>query len=396
MAYIDAFDIARLPRILFGDGRIKDLVSQIKVYGNNVLIITGAKSFQATSHWQTLQQDLQTHHIRWEHITVSGEPSPRLVDQTVQNYQTHNIEVVVGIGGGSVLDAAKAIAGLLPHGNSVMDHLEGVGKNLPYQGLSTPFIAVPTTAGTGSEATKNAVLSERGEKGFKKSFRHDALVPQVAIVDPDLLVSCPRDLLAADGMDAFTQLLEAYVSIKANPLTDALAFSGMTAFNEGFFLVWNNQFLADGYSQLAYASLLSGICLAQTGLGSVHGLASPLGAFFPCPHGVVCGTLVAEATAINIEALQARSSEDIALIKYAQIGRLLADNETLSQKSALSLLVETLRTWTTQLKLPRLSAFGVQTDDIDTIVANSRGGSMKTNPIVLTDDELRELVRRRL
>jgi alcohol dehydrogenase len=240
------------------------------------------------------------------------------------------------------------------------------------------------------------VLSERGDNGFKKSFRHDALVPQVAIVDPDLLVSCPRDLLAADGMDAFTQLLEAYVSIKANPLTDALAFSGMTAFNEGFFLVWNNQFLADGYSQLAYASLLSGICLAQTGLGSVHGLASPLGAFFPCPHGVVCGTLVAEATAINIEALQARSSEDIALIKYAQIGRLLADNETLSQKSALSLLVETLRTWTTQLKLPRLSAYGIQTDDIDTIVANSRGGSMKTNPIVLTDDELRELVRRRL
>lgn len=396
MAFIDAFEIARLPRILFGEGRIVELVAQIKIYGNRALLVTGAKSFQATAHWQTLQQDLQTHHIHWEHVTVTDEPSPTLVDQAVQNYKNQFIEVVVGIGGGSVLDAAKAIAGLLPHGNSVMDYLEGVGKNLPYRGPATPFIAVPTTAGTGSEATKNAVLSERGKNGFKKSFRHESLVPQVAIVDPALLASCPRDLLAADGMDAFTQLLESYVSSQANPLTSALAFSGMTAFKEGFFAVWDNRDAAVGRTQLAYASLLSGICLAQTGLGSVHGLASPLGAFFPCPHGVVCGTLVAEATAINIDALSARIPESVALLKYAQVGRLLVNETTFSQKSALSALVETLRVWTTRLELPLLRVYGMQIDDIDSVVANSRGGSMKTNPIVLTDEELRELVRRRL
>jgi len=227
---------------------------------------------------------------------------PYKVDEAVKNYRHTGIELIVGIGGGSVLDAAKAIAGLLPYGNSVMDHLEGVGKGIEYQGPAMPFIAVPTTAGTGSEATKNAVLSRIGADGFKKSFRHDTLVPQVAIVDPDLLASCSAEIIAANGMDAFTQLLESYVSINANPITDALAISGITAFREGFFSVWENTDTAkSGRSQLAYAALLSGINLAQTGLGSVHGLASPLGAFFPMPHGVVCGTLVAEATAINIK-----------------------------------------------------------------------------------------------
>jgi alcohol dehydrogenase class IV len=302
-----------------------------------------------------------------------------------------------------VLDAAKAIAGLLPYGNSVMDHLEGVGNNIPYQGPATPFIAVPTTAGTGSEATKNAVLSQWGEQGFKKSFRHDSLAPQVAIVDPTLLASCPASLIAANGMDAFTQLLESYVSSHTNPLTDALALSGIAAFREGFFSAWENRAdAAIGRTQLAYASLLSGITLAQTGLGSVHGLASPLGAFFPCPHGVVCGTLVAEATAINIQALQHRQPDSIALTKYAQVSLLLTGRPVemvFSQATQLSLLenlVILLRQWTEQLALPKLSQYGMQSHQIEKVVAHCRGGSMKTNPIVLTDAEIAELLRWRL
>ena len=161
-----------------------------------------------------------------------------LVDQAVSRFRGEAVDVVIAIGGGSVLDAAKAIAGLLPHGNSVMDHLEGVGKNIPYHGPSTPFIAVPTTAGTGSEATKNSVLSVQGPDGFKKSFRDECLIPEYAVIDPDLLASCPRELVAADGMDAFTQLLESYVSLKANPFIDALAWSGMSAVKEGFFAAW--------------------------------------------------------------------------------------------------------------------------------------------------------------
>ncbi len=384
MTHIAPFNIARLPRILFGEGRVMDIPTQVAAFGKRVLIITGAQSFRATAHWQTLQQGLREQAITWETFTVQGEPSPDMVDEAVKDYRKSGIEIVLGIGGGSVLDAAKAIAGLLPHGNSVMDHLEGVGKGIPYQGPSTPFIAVPTTAGTGSEATKNAVLSQQNaETGFKKSFRHDCLVPQVAIVDPNLLASCPPDLLAANGMDAFTQLLESYVSTNANPLTDALALSGMTAFRDGFF--------AGGRSQLAYAALLSGITLAQAGLGSVHGLASPLGAFFPCPHGVVCGTLLAEATDINILALRERDPNSIALTKYANVGALL-----LNRPSVCTSLVDTLRNWTQRLALPKLSVYGMQPSDLDKVVANCRGSSMKTNPIVLTDAEIRELLLRRL
>ncbi|OQW94209.1 MAG: alcohol dehydrogenase [Beggiatoa sp. IS2] len=399
------FAIARLPRLIFGEGSLTQLSAQVASYGHRALVITGACSFQTTPHWTKLQQQLREQQIEWETFSVQYEPSPDLVDTAVQQYRHQNIEVVVGIGGGSVLDAAKAIAGLLPYGNSVMDHLEGIGKNIPYQGPATPFIAVPTTAGTGSEATKNAVLSQLGEQGFKKSFRHDALVSQVAIVDPTLLASCPAPLIAANGMDAFTQLLESYVSINANPLTDALALSGITAFRDGFFPVWEGQEsdkVAIGRTQLAYASLLSGITLAQTGLGSVHGLASPLGAFFPCPHGVVCGTLVAEATAINIQALQQRQPNNIALTKYAQIGLLLTHrsieivlSET-EQQTLLDHLVMLLRQWTEQLALPKLSQYGMQSTQIDKVVAHCRGGSMKTNPLILTDAEIAELLYRRL
>ena len=398
--FITPFSIARLPRILFGEGRIAEIPAQVINFGKRVLIIMGAQSFRATTHWQALQQGLLEQGITWETFRVSGEPSPDTIDQAVKNYQDSRIEVVLGIGGGSVLDAAKAIAGLLPYGNSVMDHLEGVGKGVIYKGPAIPFIAVPTTAGTGSEATKNAVLSrQKTEGGFKKSFRHDSLVPQVAIVDPTLLASCPPEQLAANGMDAFTQLLESYVSSNANPLTDALAISGMTAFRDGFFAAWANKdeiAARAGRSQLAYAALLSGITLAQTGLGSVHGLASPLGAYFPCPHGVVCGTLVAEATDINITALRERTPNATTLSKYANVGTLLANRPFETEEKALNTVVDLLRNWIKQLALPKLSTYGMQATDLDKVIVNCRGGSMKTNPIVLTDSELRELLQRRL
>ena len=222
-----AFDIARLPHIVFGGGRIAELPGHIATHGRRALFVLGRRSFHNTPTWAKLQEDLRSGGIDWEETTVGGEPSPELVDAEVAAHKNDNIDVVVGLGGGSVLDAAKAIAGLLRPGNSVMDHLEGVGRGVPYCGPAVPLIAVPTTAGTGSEATKNAVLSMRGADGFKKSFRDDQLVARVALVDPELLVSCPPELIAANGMDAFTQLLESYVSTRANPMTDALALSGM-------------------------------------------------------------------------------------------------------------------------------------------------------------------------
>lgn len=394
---IEAFSLARLPRIEFGAGRIGLLPELVAGYGGRVLLITGAQAFRATPAWERLLDGLRKRDLTWEHMQVSGEPSPQLVDDAVARFRDGNHDVVVGIGGGSVLDAAKAIAGLLRIGDPVMDYLEGVGPQKPYRGPATPFIAVPTTAGTGSEATKNAVLSRQGADGFKKSFRDERLVPEYAVVDPDLLASCPPDLIAANGMDALTQLIESYVSLRANTFTDALAISGLRAARDGL-LPWyegtGDQTAAR--SRMAYAALISGITLAQVGLGSVHGLASPMGAFFPIPHGVVCGTLVASATRANVEALQARDPAGPALAKYARLAEILCERRIREPAAARAALIDLLEDWTERLRLPRLAQYGVTENDFPRIVAHSRGSSMKTNPVVLTDDEITRILAERI
>ena len=394
---IPDFHLSRIPRVYFGRGVRSQLIEIILGYGRQALFVTGGQHFACSPHWADLQGLLRAANIEYKIVSVATEPSPELVDSAVQRFRGCGIDVVVGLGGGSALDAAKAIAGLLKPGNSIMEHLEGVGPERPYSGPTTPFIAIPTTAGTGSEATKNAVLSVNGSNGFKKSFRDDKLVAEVALVDPELIASCPQHVIAANGMDAFTQLLESYVSSKANRFTDALAWSGMKAVRDSL-LVWYREGLSASEAQtgMAYAALLSGITLTQVGLGSVHGLASPLGAFFQIPHGVVCGTLVAAATAMNIRALKVRDPDSKALLKYAQAGRMITHDIHLSAEEALTRLVEMLEQWTDAMQLPRLSKYDVTREDVPKIVANSRGSSMKTNPIVLTDEEIGEILLNRL
>ena len=392
---ITHFSISRLPRIEFGSGTLAKLPAIARGYGVRTLLVTGAGSLQNSPFWSTVTDGLRTQGMSWLHLAIPGEPSPQMVDEAVRSLRTESIDGVIGIGGGSALDAAKAIAGLLIPGNSVMDHLEGVGPELPYIGPATPFIAVPTTAGTGSEATKNAVLSVRGNNGFKKSFRDDKLVAEYALVDPDLLATCPPAVIAANGMDALTQLLESYVSSRAAPMTDSLAWGGMKAARDGLLAVYADAGNAAARERMAYAALVSGITLAQVGLGSVHGLAAPLGAFFPIPHGVACGTLVATATRVNIEAMRARQPDHPALEKYAQVGRLLSKQGQLNRDAAHSVLVDTLDAWTRELKLPTLAHFGVTQADIPRIVAHSRGSSMKTNPIQLDDSEIAAIVAAR-
>ncbi len=397
MIPIAPFVTARLPRILFGAGSIGTVPAEALAFGNRALIVTGARSFRAGPHWEPLREGLARAGIAWQDLAIVGEPSPETIDAAVDRFRGLGITVVIGIGGGSTLDAAKAIAGLLPHQHSVLEHLEGIGPEHPYPGPSLPLIAVPTTAGTGSEATKNAVLSRIGRDGFKKSFRDEALIARTAIVDPDLLASCPQEIIAANGMDAFTQLLESYTSTKANVLTDALAWSGLQAFAESFFPAWvGDDGAAAGRSGLAYAALISGICLAQTGLGAVHGLASPLGAYFPIPHGVCCGTLVAAATDVNIRALQDRQPDSAALAKYAAVGELISGVSGLGRSGGVQALIETLQAWTERLALPRLAAFGVAREDVERLVAGSRGSSMRTNPLVLTDEEVGTIIMTRL
>ncbi len=393
-----------IPDFLLAPGAIDELPARTVPYGRRILLLTGAGTLQRNRLGERLADGCAQQGIEYEHLTVEGEPSPDGVDAIVRQYQPEGIDAVVAVGGGSPLDAGKAVAGLLPSGRSVMDHLEGVGRGVPYQGPALPFLAAPTTAGTGSEATRNAVLSRVGPEGFKKSFRSEALVPRLAVLDPDLLDSCPSEQRAANGMDAFTQLLESLVSQRANPLTQALAREGIRAFATA--LPWIKgeslceEELVHARGRALFAAFLSGVCLAATGLGSVHGLASPLGAHYPIPHGVVCGTLVAEATNQNLKMLRDLQPDHPALAEYAWAGAILGAKDERTARDhperEADRLVDLLRSWTEELALPRLGAFGVKPDALPALAASATGASGKTNPVPLSADDLTLLLAARL
>jgi len=405
-APLGPFGVARLPRIVFGAGRISELPALAAGYGTHVLLVTGSHSFRDGPAWAPLVAGLEAAGLAWDHLAVAGEPSPHLVDGAVADRRRDPPDVVVGIGGGAALDAAKAIAGLLRSGTSVLDHLEGVGRGLPYPGPATPFIAVPTTAGTGSEATRNAVISGRlpdaaaDKPPFKKSFRDDRLVASIALLDPDLLAGCPPAVIAGDGMDALTQLLESFTSTDASPFTDAVARSGLAAIG-GALPAWHAAVLdgagapetAAARGAMAWAALCSGIALASAGLGAVHGLVAPLGARFGIHHGAGCGALVAAVTRTNLAALTERAPGSRALERYAEAWRLLVGDTaptdgTRTGEAARHALLATLDRLTAVLRIPGLAAYGVTADAFPALVAESRGSSMRTNPVVLTDDEI--------
>jgi alcohol dehydrogenase class IV len=399
---VPAFGVARLPRILFGAGRRAELPGLVATYGRRALVVTGARSLQASPAWSEIADGLRAAGIDWDQLPVDGDPTAELVDDAVATRRQNPPDVVVGIGGGSALDAAKAIAGLLRSGTVALDHLEGVGRGIPYPGPATPFVAVPTTAGTGSEATKNAVLSGRGsaiQSGttgpYKKSFRDDRLIAAVALVDPDLLAGCPPAVIAGDGLDAFTQCLEAYVSIGASPFTDAVAWSGLAAIGPAL-PAWHassvtgepaSETLA-ARSAMAWGALASGIALANAGLGAVHGIMSALAARHGVHHGTGCGMLLVEATRVNVVALRARDPHGPALDRYAAVGRLLAGDPGLARDDAADALVAWLGILVAGLGLPRLGDVGLRRADLPPLVAESRGSSMRTNPVTLEDSEI--------
>lgn len=393
--YLDTSSLSdsTLPKVLFGAGSLSALVDEIQQFGSSVLIVSG-RSFESSGHWPAVQESLRQAGVVWDFELISGEPGVDRIDQIVTRHSGNGHAAVVGIGGGSSLDAAKAIAALLPLVTSVLDFLEDVGLGLPYTGPSLPFIAVPTTAGTGSEMTKNAVLSGDGDNRFKKSFRDSSLIARVALIDPLLLASCPPSVKASNSMDAFTQLLESYVALGANPTSDAVAVAGIEKFLIGFSVEQEADLLGDEH--LAYASMMSGVSLSQAGLGAVHGLASPLGGHFPIPHGVACGTLLAVTTEVNIRALLQRDRESLALHKYAHAGNIVSGLNCVDPEESCDRLLEILWRWTEVLNMARLGDYGVKSSDIGLIIGQCRGGSMRYNPLVLTDAELEEVLFRRL
>lgn len=285
MESINALNIPNLPKIMFGEGAFASLPEIIRHYGNHALVITGGESLKRSGRWTPLTVQLNRAGLQVKALSVRGEPTTEAVDAIANEYRKTPINVVVAIGGGSVIDCGKAVSAMLTEEGSVCDYLEGVGTKKP-TGAKIPFVAVPTTAGTGSEATRNAVLCDR-KAGYKKSLRHDAYVPDVALVDPRLTLSLPPMMTMACGMDAIAQLIESYTSTRVENVTDALALKALTHAKESLLPLGlgesNDVVLRE---KMSYAALVSGITLSRAGLGAVHGLAGPLGALFQVPHGV--------------------------------------------------------------------------------------------------------------
>ncbi|TFG00400.1 MAG: iron-containing alcohol dehydrogenase [Promethearchaeota archaeon] len=391
------FEFATIPKIIFGEGKLSDLYEIIPNFGDNILIITGGSSLKKSGTWDSIVAKMEEINTNLSHLSVSGEPSPQIIDDAAEKYRSHKLDLIVGIGGGSVMDAGKAISAMIPKQDSIKNYLEGVGTKKP-DGEKIPYIAIPTTSGTGSEATKNAVISEVGKKGFKKSLRHDNYIPNIAIIDPELTLSCPSSITAASGMDAFSQLLEAYISTKANPMTDALAYSGLKHIIKNIVpACTTGKKNIEVRKGMAYGALMSGISLANAGLGIEHGLASAIGAHFEIPHGVVCGTLIAEGTKLNIKKLKEKDSEgNMSLLKLANIGALIAEKDCIKEGEMvkyLDLLVETLEKWTEKLEIYRLGKYGISEGDLDKIVQKA---GLKNNPVPLSDEEIKQMLKNRL
>lgn len=395
---IEQFNFARIPNIKFGAGKFQELWDLIPKFGKNILFIIGKNSLKNSGKWEDISHKLEERHFNFSHVSISGEPSPLVIDNITSEFRSESIDLIIGIGGGSVIDAGKAISAMLTKEDSIKDYLEGVGTK-QHDGLKIPYIAIPRTSGTGSEATKNAVISHIGPDGFKKSLRHDNFVPDIAIIDPELMLTCPSSISAACGMDAFTQLLESYVSSKANPMTDVLAYNGMKYIKDNLILACTTGAKDINIrSAMAYGSLLSGITLANAGLGIVHGLASQIGGLFEIPHGIVCGTLIAEATKININKLRQQDSKGYAhLKKYAEIGALMDGKKIIIKEEnlfkSLDILVDTLENWSNTLNIEKLGKFGISKNEVNKI-AESAG--LKNNPVNLNSDDIKKIVLKRL
>jgi alcohol dehydrogenase class IV len=310
---------------------------------------------------------------------VRGEPEIGTADEGARRCREAGCDVVVAVGGGSVLDTAKAAAALVPNGGEALDFLEGVGRGRTLERPSLPFIAVPTTAGSGSEVTRNSVLRVPDLK-VKRSLRSDFMIPRVAVIDPRLSESCPLPVAASAGLDALTHLIEGYVSIGAQPATDVLAIEGIRLAAQGLLALARGK---PDVESMALASYWGGIVLANAGLGAVHGLVAPLGGRCSVPHGMGCSCLLAATMEVNVEALRRRSPGSPALQRYNDIAATLKDVPELDR----------LRR---DLGVPPLASFGMSREEIPAVIAGSRAGSMNYNPIPLTDTELEEILLKSL
>jgi alcohol dehydrogenase class IV len=380
------FEFATANRIWFGAGVVREVAPAAAAMGRRALVVTGATPDRAAP----LVKDLEAAGVHALLFSARGEPTVELVRDGAELARDARRDLVIAIGGGSALDAGKALAALLTNPGDPLDYLEVIGRGQPLAHPSAPFIAVPTTAGTGSEATRNAVLGS-SEHRVKASLRGAGMLPCLAVVDPALTNDLPRSITAYTGLDALTQLIEPYVSARANAMTDLFCADGIRRAAAALPCAWDNGRDAEARAEMSWASLLGGMALSNAGLGAVHGFAAPVGGMFPAPHGAVCAALLPHAIDVNIRALREREPRGLALPRYEEVARMLTRRPQARAEDA--------AVWTAQicrkLEIQPLRAYGVGDAHIEELVEKAaRTSSMKGNPIVLTPAELREIIVR--
>lgn len=378
------FEFATAGRILFGVGTVGQVADAAASFGKRALVVT----FATTARASFLLHDLSAKGIEHTLFPVAGEPTVEGTLEGVALARDFGAEFVIGMGGGSVLDSAKAIAALAANPGDPFDYLEVIGRALPLPNAPLPVIAIPTTAGTGSEVTRNAVLASP-EHGVKVSVRSPLMLPRLAVVDPALTVALPPAVTASTGMDALTQLIEPFTSIRAMALTDAICREALPLVARSLPVAYADGSNIEARTEMAYASLSGGLALANAGLGAVHGFAGPIGGMFNAPHGAVCAALLPAATRVNLRALRERTPQSTALARYEEAAQLCLANPA-ATASVLAAWIEGLAT---QLQIPKLGAWGVDQSHIADLVAKgAAASSMKANPIVLTPAELTEIL----
>jgi alcohol dehydrogenase class IV len=384
----DSFEFATAPRIIFGPGRLREVGNLAKELGKRALVVTGCNQGRPVR----LTDNLKAAGLEVQLFSVAGEPDVRTVTEGIAVATSVRCDLVISFGGGSAIDAGKAVAVMLTNDGGLLDYLEVIGLGKTLRHAPVPFIAVPTTAGTGSEVTRNAVLASP-EHRVKVSLRSPLMLPRIALVDPELTYDLPAPLTASTGLDALTQLIEPYVSCRANPMTDALCVEGIPRAARALpkLFIKGNDPVAR--ADMCVASLFGGLALANAGLGAVHGFAGPIGGMFTAPHGAICAALLPYVMEINLRALRQRQPQSELLARFKFVARLLTGDSGAEADAG----VGWVRDLVHRLKTPRLSAYGLKADCLDELVSNSaKASSMKANPIVLTPTELGEILERAL
>jgi alcohol dehydrogenase class IV len=378
------FEFASAARIIFGPGTVSQVGVLAREFGRRALVATGLDP----AHSESVLAALFAAGVDYVTLPVPGEPTTDLARQGARLAHESACDLVIGLGGGSAIDAAKAVAALAANGGDPLDYLEVVGRGQSLMQPSLPCIAIPTTAGTGAEVTRNAVLASP-EHGIKASLRSPTMLPRLALVDPELTYSLPSAVTASTGLDALTQLIEPFTSSKANPLTDALCREGMMRTARSLRTAYENGRDAAAREDMALASLFGGLALANAGLGVIHGFAGPVGGTFHAPHGAVCAAFLPHVMAVNTRALRARQPGGAALARYDEIARILTGQDVALAEDGITWV----KALVAALNVPSLAAYGVTTADFPSLVEKTAvASSTKANPIILTVEELHEIL----